>query len=527
MSAGSASIRSLTGRSLRARSFTSGAKHKHIGRPEFGLTAQVQDSAILAKAQTWFRDRKIVLPTFAQLANPDRIPNDVHEVLQKIGPDEKHPVNLFRMHWYNDLDRRSRISVPRYLELPKVLTGIDATILVAVGQTFPMISAHKVLAAYACLAPRLITGQFDPSRHRAIWPSTGNYCRGGVAISRIMDCRSSAILPEGMSLERFQWLEEWVTEKSDIVRTAGTESNVREIYEKCDELLGADSNNYNFNQFADFGNHCGHYAVTGPAMAHMFRDFDGRSGGGRSLRAFVSATGSAGFIGAGDYLKEELGSKIVAVEPTTCPTMLINGFGEHNIQGIGDKHVPLIHNITNTDIIVGISDVDTDSLTLVFNTEVGRTYLRRRGIDDRLIELLPLLGYSGICNVLAAIKTAKYLRMSESDVLLTVATDSSAMYASEFGHIAEKHFGNVPFDQVSAGEAFGRAILGANTGDLMELTEVERNRVFNLGYYTWVEQRGLSVEEFECRRPQSWWKQVHGLIPQWDALIEDFNSVHM
>lgn len=497
----------------------------HLGRPEFGLTARVQDQATLDNAVKCFRDRKVVLPTFAQLRNPDTIPKDVQEALKKIGPDEKHPMNLFRVHWYNGDDRVTRVKVPQYIELPKAFTGVDTPILVAVGERFPMINAHKVLAAYSCLAPRVITGQFDPVNNRAIWPSTGNYCRGGVAISRIMGSRSTAILPEGMSRERFEWLEQWVTDKSDIVRTEGTESNVREIYEKCDEMLGASKDNFNFNQFADFGNHLGHYAVTGPAMEHIFQDFDQKHGGGKCLRAFVSATGSAGCIAAGDYLKDTHHSKIVAVESLQCPTLLNNGFGEHNIQGIGDKHVPLIHNVTNTDVVVGIDDTDTDSLTVIFCTEAGKSYLRRRGISEKLIELLPLLGYSGICNMLAAIKTAKYYGMGPNDVICTVATDAAAMYSSELPHITKKHFGAQPFDQVSAGEAYGRAILGANTGNLLEMTETEKNRVFNLAYYTWVEQRGLSVEEFECRRSQTWWNDLHkSLIPKWDKLIEDFNA---
>jgi cysteine synthase len=488
------------------------------------LSARVQDTQTLQNAKTVFKDRKVLLPTFAQLRNPDTIPVEIQEALKNIGPDEKHPLNLFRVHWYNGSDRKSRVPVPKYIELPTALTGVDATILVAVGQHFPMIEAHKVLAAYSCLAPRVVTGQFDPSRHRAIWPSTGNYCRGGVAISRILGCRSSAILPEGMSRERFAWLEEWVTDKSDIVRTTGTESNVREIYEKCDEMLGADSNNYNFNQFADFGNHLGHYAVTGPALDHCFRDFNEKNGGGKRLRAFTSATGSGGCIGAGDFLKEKYGTKIAAVESTECPTLLENGFGEHNIQGIGDKHLPLIQNVMNSDFVIGISDVHTDSLTVVFNTDAGKDYLRRRGIDEKLIELLPYLGYSGIANTLAAIKLAKYYKMGKQDVISTVATDSAAMYGSEFNKITKKAFGDQPFDQVSAGEAFGRAVLGAHTGDLIEMTEKEKNRVFNLGYYTWVEQRGLSVDEFECRRSQEWWKNIHGLVPKWDALIEEFNA---
>lgn len=494
-------------------------------RLKLGLTAQVQDQKTLNAAVECFRQRKVVLPTFAQLANPKTIPSEINEELKEIEPDSKHPLNLFRVHWYNGLDRKSTVAVPEYIELPKALTGVDATILVGVGQRFPMIQAHKVLAAYGCLAPRVVTGQFNPTRHRAIWPSTGNYCRGGVAISRILGCRSSAILPEGMSRERFAWLEEWVTEAADIVRTKGTESNVKEIYDKCHEMLGADSDNYNFNQFQDMGNHLVHYAVTGPAMEHVFKDFARRSGGEKKLGAFVAATGSAGCIGAGDYLKEKHGSKIVAVESVECPTLIENGFGEHNIQGIGDKHVPFIHNVTNTDLVVGVSDADTDSLTVVMNTEEGQTYLRRRGIDEKLIELLPLLGYSGIANVLGAIKTAKYYSLGKDNVLVTVATDSAAMYGSELAKITKKRFGeDRPFDMVNAGEAWGRAILGADVANVMEMTEKKRNRVFNLGYYSWVEQQGIPVEVFEARRSQAWWRDTHALVPMWDELIRKFNE---
>ena len=140
------------------------------------------------------------------------------------------------MHWYNDL-AGGRVDVPEHVVLPPSLTGVESPIIVVFGDRFPMITAHKVLAAYACLAPRIVTGQFDPTRHRAIWPSTGNYARGGIAISRIMASRGVAILPEGMSQERFDWLERWCENPADdVIRTPGTESNVKEIYDACNEL---------------------------------------------------------------------------------------------------------------------------------------------------------------------------------------------------------------------------------------------------------------------------------------------------
>ena len=128
-----------------------------------------------------------------------------------VDKDAADPRNLFRVHWYNDLGG-DLVDVPDHVVLPSALTGVESPIIVVFGDRFPMITAHKVLAAYACLAPRVITGQFDPTRHRAIWPSTGNYARGGVAISRIMGCRGVAVLPAGMSQERFDWLDRWVAD---------------------------------------------------------------------------------------------------------------------------------------------------------------------------------------------------------------------------------------------------------------------------------------------------------------------------
>lgn len=497
-----------------------------MSNPRLGLATGVQNQANLDDAIRIFKERNIILPTFAQLSDPHTIPKEIQKALEEIGPDDKHPLNLFRIHWYNGYDRRTLVDVPIYLELPKSLTGVDATILIAIGANFPLITAHKVLAAYGCLAPRLAMGQFNPAKHRAIWPSTGNYCRGGVAISRIMGCRSSAVLPEGMSKERFEWLENWVSDPNDIVRTLGTESNVKEIYDACNKLE-KDAENFLFNQFADFGNHMTHYNVTGPALHHVFRDYQQkRTHKGlpaATLRAFSSATGSAGTIGAGDFLKDQTGAKIIAVEALECPTMLYNGFGEHNIQGIGDKHLPLIHNVANTDAVVGVHSETTDAMAILIASDVGRQYLKeRRGVPAELADLLPELGYSSIANMMGAIKAARHYGWGENDVVVTVATDSSKMYESEFDAIKQNLFGGT-FDMVSAAETFGRAILGASTADMLEMGEVEKRRVFNLGYYTWVEQQNITVEEFRQRRDQDFWRQARAQLPHWDALIQDFN----
>jgi cysteine synthase len=489
---------------------------------QFGLERDVVDRGILERTAGRFRDARIVLPTFAQLADPGLIPAGIRESLASVGPDEAHPLNLFRVNWYNDAGRAGSVVVPEHVVLPPELTGVEATIVIALGDRFPLIGAHKVLAAYGCLAPRVITGRFDPTYHRAIWPSTGNYCRGGVAISRLMGCRGVAVLPEGMSRERFDWLEQWVVDPADIIRTPGTESNVKEIYDKCNELA-ADPESFIFNQFAEFGNHIAHYAATGSALETVFESLRAERPELR-LRAFVSATGSAGTIGAGDYLKERYGSLVVACEALECPTMLRNGFGAHNIQGIGDKHIPLIHNVLNTDVAVALSDHATDGLGLLFGSRVGRAYLAgRRSVPVPVVEALDSLGLSSICNVLGAVKTAKYYGMGPEDVIVTVATDGAELYATERELALRKYFPD-GFDDVSAGEVFGRYMLGAGTDDLVELTRPERERIFNLGYYTWVEQQGVSVEDFEVRRSQSFWSGIREVVGDWDELIGEFNA---
>ena len=486
------------------------------------LATDIIDRRIYDRAVKHLREAKVVLPTFAQLAAPATIPGSIAAQLAPVGADAPEASNLFRVHWYNDDRRTAPQAVPSYLELPEALTGVKARILVALGRNFPMIGAHKVLAAYGCLVPRLVTGQFDPETDKAVWPSTGNYCRGGVAISRILGCRGVAVLPAGMSQERFDWLAHWIAKPEDIVRTSGTESNVKEIYDKCAELA-RDPANVILNQFSEFGNYLTHYVCTGPALRAVFEDAK-RGDDGLRLAAFVAASGSAGTLGAGDYLKAELGAKIAAVEALECPTMLYNGYGEHNIQGIGDKHIPFIHNAMNTDLVIGISDRSTDALDLLFNSEIGKSYIaQRRRIDPALAGRLDSLGLSSIANVLAAIKTAKHLDLGPHDAIVTVATDSAAMYGSERRKFAATHYPS-GFDEVNAGEVFARHLDGVSDDHLIELTQTDRARIFNLGYYTWVEQQGVPLAEFDRRRNQGFWRGLQDAIPKWDRLIEEFNA---
>jgi cysteine synthase len=486
------------------------------------LVPEIADGTVRQKAVKRLRELNVALPTLTELADPDLIPDRLQAALSGVDPDEPLAANLWRVHWFNDEARTGRVDVPGYLVLPEALTGVKAKIVVALGARFPMIGAHKVLAAYGCLVPRLVTGRFDPTRDKAIWPSTGNYCRGGVAISRTLGCRGVAVLPAGMSRERFDWLEQWVSDPADIIRTPGTESNVKEIYDKCAEL-SRDPGNVIVNQFSEFGNYLVHYYCTGRALDRVFADLRSSEPGLR-LTAFVAATGSAGTIAAGDYLKSIHGTKIAAVEAVECPTMLYNGYGEHNIQGIGDKHIPLIQNVMNTDLVAGVSDRSSDALNLLFNDSIGRAYLaKRRKLDPALVKEFVNIGLSGIANIIAAIKIAKRLELGASDAIITVATDSATLYDSERKSYLGRHYPG-GFDEVHAGEIFGHHLQAIADDHLIELTHVDRRRIFNLGYYTWVEQQGVPAADFDRRRQGAFWKELQATIPAWDKLIADFNE---
>ena len=475
----------------------------------------------ISKTSEYFKKKGVILPTVSELCNPHSINEDVKIKLKNVDKDAMDPLNLFRVHWFNNRDHSNFSKVPEHIVLPSEFTGIEAKIIVNIGRLFPMITAHKVLAAYGCLLPRILNGTFDYEKHKAVWPSTGNYCRGGVAISRILGLKSVAILPEGMSKERFAWLEKWVEDKNDIIKTTGTESNVKEIYDACNELA-KDPNNEIINQFSEYYNYAIHRAVTGPSLERSFNKVKGDSN--LKARFYVSASGSSGTLAAGDYLKERLLSKIAVVEATECPTLLYGGYGEHNIQGIGDKHVPLIHNVMNTDFVVGISDQATNYLNLIFNTEIGQKYLiEKKGLEDKLVKSFPEFGFSSIANILASIKLAKYMNLGSEDAILTVATDGADLYSTELEKIKKDFVGS--YDTTACAELYGQYFQGSTTDHMLELSQRDKERIFNLGYYTWVEQQGIDLSHFEARRYQGFWDQHLQNMLDLDEEIDKFNSL--
>ena len=379
------------------------------------------------------RERNIIIPTFAQQRNPALIPDKIKAELRTIGLWDLNPRNLFRITWKNEpVPFGGGFGGVNYLDLPKALTGVDARIIVLVGKWFPT-GAHKVGAAFGCLVPRLVTGQFDPTTQKAVWPSTGNYCRGGAYDSALLACESIAILPEGMSRERFEWLSKVAGE---VIATPGTESNVKEIFDKCWELRRSGQDLVIFNQFDEFGNHLWHYDITGHAMEEVLEK---ELRPGERLAGSVFTTGSAGTIGTGDYLKKLFPeSKVAASEALQCPTLLQNGFGAHRIEGIGDKHVPWIHNVKNTDMVMAIDDETPMQMIRLFTQPEGRKYLVEQGVPEALVEQLHLVGISGAANIASAIKMAKWYEWGEGDVIVTVLTDSMELYCSRLDELTEE-----------------------------------------------------------------------------------------
>lgn len=459
----------------------------------------------------------IVIPTYEEMVNPNLVGNDIKNQLKNVGMNDTLSVNLFRTTWKNQPTMfGGGFGGVNYIELPSKLTGVKARIVVLVGKWFPT-GAHKAGASISCLIPRIVTGRFDLKKHKAAWPSTGNYCRGGVFNSCVFGINSIAILPELMSKERFNWLKKM---NCDVIKTPGCESSVKEIYDKCKELSKNNENIIVFNQFEDFGNYIWHYKVTGSAMFEVAERLRA-SNSKLKVRGLVSSVGSAGTIASGDYLKHKYPwMKIVVGESLQCPTLSENGYGDHRIEGIGDKHVTWIHNVKNTDMVVAIDDEICLQILRLFNTKKGVEFLTSRGVSKTDIENLKLLGISGIANVLSAIKTAKYYQLDENDVVMTVATDSVEMYHSRLQELEQE---NGEFSEIDANVVYSK-LINQDLFGVHELSYLDKKRIHNLKYYTWVEQQGKTSEELDAQWNESYWENIQAISSKLDVLIKSFNS---
>ncbi len=477
------------------------------------------DKKVLAKNIERAREAGIIIPNYRQMRDPaGQIPEKLKAKLRDVGLWDINPLNLFRITWKNERTTHGGgFGGPNFIELPSALTGTPARIICMVGKYFPT-GCHKVGASFGCLAPRLVTGQFDAVEQKAVWPSTGNYCRGGAFNSRLLGCQSVAILPEGMSRERFDWLKQIAGE---VIATPGTESNVKEIFDKTAEIRATRPDCLIFNQFDEMGNYMWHYNVTGSAIAEAFESMRGE----KSFAGVCLTSGSAGSLASGDYLKQRYPySKIGVAEALQCPTILNNGYGAHRIEGIGDKHIPWVHNVRNTDIAAAIDDNDSMAILRLFNEPAGKAFLTNElGIAGEDVDALALMGISGISNMLASIKFAKYYELTEKDVVATILTDSVEMYLSRLDELRGEEGEYTP---ARAAADYAASLRGQRTDNLLELTYAERKRVHHLKYYTWVEQQGRTAEELgdQWHRQDKTFEAVQKQTAQVDDLIDSFNE---
>jgi cysteine synthase len=475
------------------------------------------NGTILDRSVAYCREKGITLPTFAMMKDPTQVPAQIQVTLKETGLWDVHPANLYRITWKNEPQESGGLfGGVNHLLIPPELSGCPAPIVVLIGRWFPT-GAHKVGATYGCLAPRLITGQFDPLRTKAVWPSTGNYCRGGAYIAALLACQAIAILPEGMSQERFDWLRSIAGE---VIATPGCESNVKEIFDKCWELRNSGQDLMIFNQFDELGNPFWHYHVTGSAVEEVMGHY---LSGTKRLAGYVAASGSGGTLGAGYYLKtRNPGLQLAVAEALQCPTLLLNGFGDHRIEGIGDKHVPWVHDLKATDFVIAVDDELPMRLLRLFNEPAGRAALKAEGVNPQLVDQLDLLGISGVGNLLAAVKYAKYNELTANDYVVTIATDSMQLYASRLAELTAQRGA---YSEAQAQRDL--ELLQAVTIDQMaELRYYDRKRIHNLKYFTWIEQQGRDLAELNAQwyDHDNYWGSTFGQMAEIDQLIEAFNE---
>jgi cysteine synthase len=454
-------------------------------------------------------------PTFEEMLHPSVIdPAIRHRAVNALTESPLDPVNLYNITW------RGADGCVKYEVLPAELTGVDAPIVVLYGRDFPT-GSHKVGAAYSVLAEALLFDQMDIDRHTVVWPSTGNYGIGGAWVGGRIGAQSVVVLPEGMSRERFERIESY---GAQVIRTPGVESNVKEIYDKTWELR-RDPDIRVLNQFEAMGNYRFHYHVTGNAVAELAADLKGKGVGDGSIAAFCSAMGSAGTIAAGDRLKQVWpDARIVGLEPVQCPTLYNNGYGAHDIQGVGDKHVTWIHNVMNMDAIMCLDDVECKKGLQLLTSKAGlETITRRYGVAEaKALRLATIFGVSGVCNALGAIKTAKHYGFGRRDVIVTICTDAIDRYHSVMKETADV-YGEI--DDARAIAYLEAIFHGAKTDWIKDGTPDARRQWHNLKYFSWVEQQGKTVEELDAQKDPEWWIGHQLLIPEMDSRIRASRAV--
>jgi len=453
--------------------------------------------------------RYVYGPTFEEMLHPDRIPADVRaRALRAREEDPLDPINLFNITWKDPYGR------VRYLVVHRALTGVDANIVVLYGRDFPT-GSHKVGATYSVAMEKQLLGEIVPGQHTLVWPSTGNYGIGGAWVGPRLGYDSLVILPAEMSQERFRLITQY---GARFIKTPGCESNVKEIYDKCKELAVQPGIRI-LNQFSEMANYRFHYFVTGNSVLEAVADLERQGVGNGRVAAFVSAMGSAGTIAAGDRIKQAFPEcRIVGLEPIQCPTLFLNGYGGHDIQGIGDKHVTWIHNVLNMDALMCIDDLECKKGLQLLTDPAGGEYLAHEaGVGpDHVQQIATVFGISGVCNLLGAIKTAKFYGLGPRDTVVTIATDSIDRYHSVMEDMARRYG---PIDRTRAAVYLESIFHGVKLDWIQEGTVHNRQRWFNLKYYTWVEQQGNTVEELNAQRSQEWWVSHQQKVAELDRML--------
>ena len=446
-------------------------------------------------------------PTYAEMRNPLLLPSALRTAAKDaLNSDALNAVNLFNINWKNTGDQVEA------LVLPKELTGVQANIVVLSGRNFPS-GSMKVGPAYVTLAEHEALDGLRPGDKAVIGPSTGNFGIGTAYISRLKGYRAIVVMPDNMSRERYERIRKY---EGDLDLTPGTESDVILTLERThSEYVSKPDEYVVLAQFELLPNYRFHRHVTGDAVVQSVRDI----GNGR-VAAFVSAPGSAGTLAAGDYVKSIWrDARTVALEPRECSTLYDGGQGQHRIEGIGDKMVTLIHNVFNTDLLMLIHDDDTVRGMEVMQSAT-QVLVDRLGVpSDVACELYGKFGPSCICNIVGAIKTAKYLGLGPEDNVVTIATDSYDRYPSVSQALYDRIGGKPDDDQL---EMWAKSVfLGASLGEIIDLNAPgQQARLQQMKEDLWT-RFGYDASYVRRMAGQDFWDGEYAKIQEIDPLIEE------
>ena len=448
-------------------------------------------------------------PTYAEMSDPMLLSTAMRSQACAGRTHELDPINLYNINWKNSG------AEPDSLLLPKELTGVQANIIVLSGRNFPS-GSMKVGPAYATLAEQEALCGLRPGDKTVIGPSTGNFGIGTAYVSTLKGYPAIVVMPDNMSEERYARIR---TYEGALDLTPGTESDVILTLERTHQEYVSRPDKYVvLAQFELLPNYRFHRHVTGASVAQAAR----AHGNGR-VAAFVSAPGSAGTLAAGDYLKSLWAdSKIVALEPRECSTLYDGGQGQHRIEGIGDKMVTLIHNVYNTDLLMLIHDEDTvRGMEVIQNgTQVLVDRLGVPSVDA--CNLYGKFGPSCICNIIGAIKTAKYLGLGPEDNVVTIATDSYDRYPSVSRRLHESNGGAPTDDQL---EMWAKsAFLGASLGEIVDLnTSGQHERLQAMKRALWT-RFGYDGAYIDSMAGQEFWDAEYARIEEIDPVIAQLRT---